>query len=113
MMTRYLEERTVCKQTTKPVKHYLLSSVFCIFVMLGSLLTSIEAHHALKCPTLSKGDEVVIQNVGKQGNERSGLNVREYPNTNADNKPKARIYDDTTGIILSSEPVRGPQLYLV
>ena len=106
MIIRYFEERTVCKQTTKSIKRSLLSFVCCIFMMLGGLLTSSEAY-SLTCPTLSKGDLVVMQNVGEKHEERSGLNVRKHPNTNRGNDPEAKVYDGTEGIILSDSPVSG------
>ena len=84
-------------------------SITCFLIVgLVSLLLPSESR-ALTCPTLSRGDEVVVQNVGKQHEDRSGLNVREYPNTNRDNDPKGRVYDGIKGVILSDEPVSGPR----
>ena len=61
MVIRYFEERTVCKQTTKSVKRYLLSFACCIFVMLGYFLVPSDAQ------TFRIDDEVVAQNRGPNG----------------------------------------------
>lgn len=82
-------------------------SIICFLITgLVSLLLTNESR-ALTCPTLSKGDTVVVQNVGEEHEDRSGLNVREYPNTNRGNDPKGRVYDGIEGVILSNSAVPG------
>ena len=102
----YFLKSTVGKRVSKLVTRAVLSFACFLITVLVSLLLTSESR-ALTCPTLSKGDEVVMQNVGKQHEDRSGLNVREYPNTNRDNNPKAKVYDGTDGVILSDKPVYG------
>ena len=107
-MIRYFVKSTVCKQAAKTVTCSLLSFA-CLFIAgLVSLLLTSESR-ALTCPTLAKGDVVVVQNVGEEHQEKSGLNVREYPNTNRGNDPKAKVYDGTRGVILSDGPVQSPR----
>ena len=62
MMIRYFEERTVFKQTTRPIKRYLLSLSCCIIVVLGFLVIPGDAQ------AFRVGDEVVAQNRGPSGN---------------------------------------------
>ena len=97
---------TAGKRVSKPVTHALLSFVcFLITVSVSLLLTS--ESRALTCPTLSKWDVVVVQNVGTEEMEGAGLNVRRV-HTTKDNIPKGQVYDGTTGTIMS-EPVHGPR----
>lgn len=107
-MIRYLVEHTSRKRAVKPVTFFMQSFFCCLIVMLNGLIVT-DKSHALTCPTLSKGDEVIVQNVGKRHEERSGLNVRNQPNTNRGNDPITTVYDGTKGIILSSEPTEGPK----
>ena len=96
------------KRMIKSVAFLMQSFFCCLMVILNGLIVP-DKSHALTCPTLSKGDEVIVQNVGKRHQERSGLNVREDPNTNRGNDPIGTVYDGTKGVILSSEPVKGPK----
>ena len=107
-MIRYFVKSTLCKQAAKIATYSLLSFAYFLIAGLISLLLTSESR-ALTCPTLSKGDVVVMQNVGEPHEERSGLNVREHPNTNRDNDPTAKVYDGTEGVILSGGPVLGPR----
>ena len=107
-MSRHFVKSTVCKRAAKPVTYSLLSITCFLITGLVSLLLTSESR-ALTCPTLSQGDEVVVQNVGEKHEDRSGLNVREYPNTNRGNDPKGKVYDGSKGVILSAEPISGPR----
>lgn len=101
-MILYFFKPTNWNQKVKPVIHSLLSLSCCLVVGLGGLVISSESH-GVTCPTLFIGDEVVVQNVGKQGEERSGLNVRVDPDINADNTSPSMplVFDDTKGIIVT------------
>ena len=105
-MSRHFVKSTVYKRTTKPVTYSLLNLACVLVAGLVSLLLTSESH-ALTCPTLSKWDVVVVQNVGTEEMEGTGLNVRRVHTTKG-NIPKGQVYDGTTGTIMS-EPVLGPR----
>lgn len=98
MMTRYFQERTVCKQTTKSIKRSLLNFVGCIFMILGCLLIPSDAQD------FRVGDEVVLQNTFE------GLEVWQIPKVEPD-----IVSDGTRGIIVDG-PITipaGPLYYKV
>ena len=97
---------TVCKRSSETVTYYFLSFTCFLITGLVSLLLTSESP-ALTCPTLSKWDVVVVQNVGTEEVEGTGLNVREVHTTN-DNIPTGEVYNGTTGTIMR-EPVQGPK----
>ena len=101
-MNRYFVELTFRK-----FNRYFLLSFGCSFIMMLTGLLIPSESHALTCPTLSKWDVVVMQNVGTEEMEGAGLNVRKV-HTTKDNTPKGRVYDGTTGTI-TEEPVQGPR----
>ena len=49
-------------------------------VVLGGILVLHETH-ALTCPPLSRGDRVIVQNIGRRDDAGKGLNVRKRPHT--------------------------------
>ena len=95
-MNRYFIESTFRKLN----RHFLLS-LSCLFIVLLSGLLVPGDSHGLKCPMLSIEAEVIIQNVGKQSEERSGLNVRKNHNVEADKVSELtpRVFDGTTGTV--------------
>ena len=101
-MNRYFVELTFRK-----FNRYFLLSLSCSFIMMLIGLLIPSESHALTCPTLSKWDVVVMQNVGTEGEEGAGLNFRKVPTTQ-NNDPEGRVYDGTTGTI-TKEPVHGPR----
>lgn len=95
-MNRYFIESTFRKLN----RHFLLS-LSCLFILQLSGLLVPDDSYGLKCPTLSTDAEVIIQNVGKQSEERSGLNVREDHKVEADNVSEStpRVFDGTIGTV--------------
>ena len=77
----------------------LLFGLVCYLIAVFSGLLIPSVSHGLTCPTLSNGDEVVVQNIGKKQHEDddNGLNVRNEHNTN--NIPIADVFDGAIGTV--------------
>ena len=105
IIMRFFLKFKMWKQTLNPMIH-LSFNLVCYLIMVFSGLVIPSESHGLTCPTLSNGDEVVVQNIGEQQHEADddGLNVRNEHNTN--NTPIADVFDGAIGTVMAK--FKGP-----
>ena len=77
----------------KPVGYSLLQFLYFFAIVFGGLVPSVS--HSQTCPTVSKGDQVIVQNITFE----KGLAVRELPGI--EKKEVGRVHNNEIGTVLS------------
>ena len=104
-MICFFIESTNRKRTEKFTLLFLLY-LLCCFVMLGNFLVLTDSYAEecpWYCPSLRKGDSVIVKNVNPDG-----LNLRWEPN--GDKKP-VKVFDEATGTILQGPKPFGSHIW--
>ena len=92
-MIRFFELSINRKKMKKPVGYSLLQFLYFFAIVFGGLVPS--ASHSQTCPTVSKGDQVIVQNITFE----KGLAVRELPGI--EKKEVGRVHNNEIGTVLS------------